>query len=161
MDSLNFTLLGEVLTFIVLVYVTMKYVWPPVIKTITERQKKIADGLMDAERGAHSLELARQGAAKILQKAKNEAAGIVEKAQWRANEMIEHGKVKAQEEGNVIIKLALSDIEKEKIAAREELQRKAAALALLIAEKLIRSNVKDKEIYQRLVDKAISNLSEI
>ena len=70
MGILNLTLIGEIITFAVLVWFTMKYIWPPIIKAINERQKKIVEGLEAAERGKSNLELAQQQSVKIVQTSK-------------------------------------------------------------------------------------------
>ena len=77
MDKINLTLFGEILTFIVLVWVTMKYVWPPIIKAINDRQQKIAEGLAAGERGQRDLEIAQQKAIQIVQAARIEAKSTI------------------------------------------------------------------------------------
>ena len=62
--DINATLLGQTISFVIFVWFTMKFVWPPLIQAIEERQKKIADGLAAAERGEHDLELAQQKSGK-------------------------------------------------------------------------------------------------
>ena len=154
MGIFNLTLFGEMLTFIVLVWVTMKYVWPPIMKAINDRQQKIAEGLAAAERGQHDLEIAQQNSMQFIQEAKIEAAALIEQAQQRSTELIEHGKAKAQEEGDRLLELARKDIEKEKIAARQQLQQQVATLSVMIAEKLIRTNLNaaaNKQLLETLI----------
>jgi F-type H+-transporting ATPase subunit b len=133
----NATFLGEILTFMVLVWVTMKYVWPPIIKAINDRQKQIADGLEAAERGKHDLELAREKSLQILRQAKNETQGMLDQANDHIARIIENGKKTAKEEGLRLLHLAQSDITREKNSAALELQKQTATLALQIAEKFL------------------------
>lgn len=157
MDMLNITLFGEILTFIVLVWVTMKYVWPPIMKAINDRQQKITEGLAAAERGQRDLEIAQQKALQFIQEARIGSAALMEQAQQKATELIEHSKTKAQKEGERLLALARSDIEKEKIAAHQQLQKQVAALAVMIAEKLIRTNL-NLATNQQLLEKLIKEL---
>lgn len=157
MDSINITLFGEILTFIVLVWVTMKYVWPPIMNALNERQQKIANGLAAAERGQHDLEISQQKALQIVQEARIGAATIMEQTQQKAAELIEHSKAKAREEGERLLALAHSNIEQEKIAARQQLQQQVAILAVMIAEKLIRTNL-NVAANQQLIEQLIKEL---
>ena len=98
--NFNATLIGQMITFGLLVLFTMKYVWPPIIQAMQDRQKRIADGLASAERGVHEQELAQAKAAQMLKEAKQQAADIVAQANKRANEIIEQSKLDARTEGS-------------------------------------------------------------
>jgi len=135
--GVNATLFGQMITFGLLVIFTMKYVWPPIMQAMTERQQKIADGLAAAERGAHELELAQHKATDILRAAKLEAKKIVEQADKRCAQLVDEGKAQARVEADKIIQLAHSDIEKERQQVREELKNEVATIALAGAEKLL------------------------
>ena len=90
--SLNLTLLGQMLTFILFIWFTMKFVWPPLTKLMAERQQQIADGLAAAEQGQKELELAQRQRQDILTDAKAKASTIVEQATHRANHIVEEAK---------------------------------------------------------------------
>jgi len=141
MEMLNATLLGEMLTFIVLVFVTVKYVWPPIMQAINARQKQIAEGLAAAERGQHDLELARSQAIRIIQEAKGQAQDLLDNAKQQSNSIIEHSHMQAKVEGARLLQLAQTDIAKEKIAAQQDLQQHVINLVLLTTEKFLRANV--------------------
>ncbi len=87
--EINITLLGQLITFSVFVWFTMRFVWPPLLKAMKEREQRIADGLAAAERGQQALELAQLKANEYLQKAKQEAADIIEQANKRATQLSE------------------------------------------------------------------------
>ena len=57
--EINITLLGQLITFSVFVWFTMRFVWPPILQIMREREQRIADGLAAAERGQQALELAQ------------------------------------------------------------------------------------------------------
>ena len=76
--NINLTIIGQILAFIAFVAFCMRYVWPPILAAMEERQQKIADGLAAADRASHDLELAQKEAVDRLSEAKKEAASIVE-----------------------------------------------------------------------------------
>lgn len=152
--NINLTLLGQMITFALLVWVTMKYVWPPIIKAMEERQKKIADGLAAAERGKHEQELAEERAKKVLQEAKQQANEIISQAQKRANEIVESSKDTAREESERIKAAAQSEIEQEVNRAREQLRKQVGVIAVAGAERILK-----KEVDAKTHDQAIQDLA--
>lgn len=134
---LNVTFLGEILTFAVLVWVTMKYVWPPIMQAIADRQKQIADGLAASERGQQALVEAREQAVSILQQAKSESQDMLNQANRQADKILERNLNQAKQEGAHLIQLAKESIESEKHAAYQELQQHTATLAVTLLEKFL------------------------
>src|SRR3989338_1061066 len=116
--NLNFTLLGEMLTFIVFVWFTMQFIWPPLIKVLAERREKIAAGLAAAEKTKRDLELAHHKVTELLTEAKAQAAQMIEQASQRANHIIEEAKGRARDECDRLLVIAKTDIEREFQAAR-------------------------------------------
>ena len=139
--EINATLLGQLITFIILIAVTMKWIWPPIIKAMQERQANIAHGLAAAERGVHELELAQHKAVDILKEAKIQAADIVEQANQRAGRIVDEAKVRAREEGEKLIALARTEIQQETLTAKHKLQAEVAHLALQGAEKILQQKM--------------------
>jgi F-type H+-transporting ATPase subunit b len=141
------------ITFALLVWFTMKYVWPPLIQALEERKKKIAEGLAAAERGQHEMDLAAKRAAGLLREAKEQAADIVNLAQKRAGEVVEESKATAREEGERIIIAARAETNREVQKAKEDLRKQVAVLAVGAAEQILRREVdrnKHKEIIENL-----------
>lgn len=155
--DINVTLFGEILTFAVLVWVTMKYIWPPLIKAMEERQQKIAAGLEAAQQGQYALELAQKNIAQQLHEAKDKATVILDRANKQANDLIEEGRVKAQNECAIILAKAKLDIEQEINKTKKELQQQVADLAIIAAEKILQQKI-DDTMQQKLVDKLIAEI---
>jgi len=152
--EINATLIGQFITFAVLVWFIMKYVWPPITKAMREREKKIAFGLEAAERGKRELVEAEHKALKMIRDAKKEAAELIDQAHKRANVLIEEAKDTAKEEGKRIVSLARDDITREVTQAKEGLRTQLAGLAVLGAEKILQRNLDlsaQKEILNQLV----------
>ncbi|GGG58724.1 ATP synthase subunit b [Pseudohongiella nitratireducens] len=155
--NLNATILGQSIAFAVFVWFCLKYVWPPVIQALTERQKKIAEGLEAAERAQRDLSLAQNKAADDLKEAKVKSAEIIDMANKRANQIVEDAKDKAREEGQRLIASAKSEIEMEVQRAKEELRAQVAAIAVAGAEKILENSV-DQAANEELVKKLASEL---
>lgn len=157
MMEINATLLGQLLTFAVFVWFTMKYIWPPIMKAMQEREQKIADGLLAAERGHHELELAQHKAAEQLRDAKIHAAEILEQANKRATHIVEEAKARAREEGERLLAIANNDIEQEMQSAREELRHEVTKLVISGAEKILVRSM-DTTTQHELVERLIAEI---
>nr|WP_281504132.1 MULTISPECIES: F0F1 ATP synthase subunit B [Chromohalobacter] len=154
---MNLTLIGQAIAFAVFVWFCMKFVWPPVMQALQERQKKIADGLDAASRATRDLELAQEQAAEQLKESKEQAAEIIEQAHKRANQMIEEARDNARLEGERMIESARGEIEQETQRAKEELRTQVATLAIQGAERILDSSI-DEAKHRELVDKLAAEL---
>ncbi|MGY6276747.1 F0F1 ATP synthase subunit B [Methylomonas sp. MgM2] len=155
--SINVTLIGQMITFTLLVWFTMKYVWPPIIAALEERKAKIADGLAAAEKGREEVKLAEKKAVSVLKEAKEQSAEIIASAQKRANELVEEAKLQARKEGERLLEAAKAQIEQESLQARENLRKEVSALALRAAEQILKEEI-DKAKHQDLLNKAAEQL---
>ncbi|MBI2381837.1 MAG: F0F1 ATP synthase subunit B [Gammaproteobacteria bacterium] len=153
----NMTLLAQAISFAIFVVFTMKFVWPPLIKAIEERQKKIADGLAASERGQHDLDLAKKEAGNILKDAKHQAAEILEHANKRGVAMVEEAKAEAKVEADRVKAGALAELEQEVNRAKEALRGQVASLAVAGAEKILARNI-DASAQADLVEKLVAEL---
>lgn len=155
--NINLTLFGQMIAFVVFVWFCMKYVWPPILAAMTEREQKIADGLAAADRASHDLELAQEKAVERLKEAKSEAAGIVDSANKRANQIVDEAKDAAVVEADRVKAAAQAEIEQETNRAREALRGQVAALSLAGAEKVLGAEI-DQAAHNELVEKLASEL---
>lgn len=155
--NLNLTLIGQMLAFIGFVVFCMKYVWPPILAAMAERETKIADGLAAADRASHDLELAQEKAVERLKEAKQEAAGIIDSANKRAGQLVDEAKEAAVTEADRVKAAAQAEIEQEANRAKEHLRGQVAALSLAGAEKVLGAAI-DENAHKELVDKLASEL---
>jgi len=139
--NINLTLIGQLVTFVVFVWFTMKYVWTPIMGALEARRKEIADGLAAAERGQHEQELAQERAKEALHEAKQQAAEIVNQAHKRAGEIVDEAKQDAKAEGDRILTAAQTEIEQELNRSREALREKVAILVVSGAEKILQKEI--------------------
>lgn len=157
--SINATLFGQMITFAVFIWFTMKFVWPHLTKAMEQRRQKIADGLADAEKARNTLELADIKAKEIQGDAKNQAAHIIEQANTRANHIIEDAKNKAREEGERMLALAKTEVSQEYSIAREALLKEVAGFAVLGAEKVLQANV-DLASNEKMIDDMLREVNQ-
>lgn len=155
--DINVTLFGEMLTFAVLVWVTMKYVWPPLVKVMEERQQKIAAGLEAAERGQRALELAQKNVAQQMAEAKTKVTEMLNLASHQASDLIEEGKRTTKEECAKILAKTKLDIAQEISKTKKELQQQTVTLVLTATEKILRQKM-DETTQQKLIDQLIAEI---
>lgn len=151
--NLTATLIGQSLTFAVFVWFCMKFIWPPLVNMMRERQEAIAAGLRASEEADKKLADAASDAEVELTRAKEEAAGILDQARSRANQMIEEAKDDARVEGERLIEAARAEIEQEVNRAKETLRGQVSALVISGAEQVLEGSVdasKHDEMLNRL-----------
>jgi F-type H+-transporting ATPase subunit b len=155
--NINATLLAQTIMFALFVWFCMKFIWTPIMGALEQRKKQIADGLADAERAKHDLELAAKRSADILREAKEKVGEIVNNGEKRASEIIEAAKVQAKEEGNRIIAGAKAEIDQEVFRAKEQLRTQVSAIALAGASKILGREI-DAKAHNDLLDKLVSEI---
>lgn len=142
--NINLTLIGQSITFFFFIWFCLKFVWPPIMKALTERRNKIADGLAAAEKGQHEEELAKQRAVEILKEAKDQAGEIIRQAEKRAAEIVDEAKNDAKAEGQRLINAAQAEIEQSVTQAREQLRGQVVSLAIAGASKVLKKEIDAK-----------------
>jgi F-type H+-transporting ATPase subunit b len=138
------TLIGQTIAMIVFVWFCMKFIWPPLLEAIEERQEKIAEGLAAADKGAEKLEQATAEADGIVSDARKQATSILDQAHARANEIVAEGKADGVKERDRQLAAAKAEIEQETNRAREELRGQVSAVALAGAEKILNREIDAK-----------------
>jgi F-type H+-transporting ATPase subunit b len=142
--NINLTLFAQAVSFAILIWFTVKFVWPPLLKAIETRQKTIADGLAAGERGKQELEAATQRSTAAVEEAKLKASSIIAQAEKRATDIIEEAKNNAKAEGDRILAGAKAEIDQEVNRAKEGLRAQVSALAVAGAEKILRKEIDAK-----------------
>lgn len=143
--NINATLIAQLIVFIILVWFTMKFVWPPIAKALDERADKIAEGLAAAERGKSDFEQAEKRVAEILAEGRQQVAEMVSNADKRSAQIMETAKTQAAEESAKILAQAKADVAQEANRAREMLREQVALLAVKGAEQILRREVDAKQ----------------
>jgi len=139
--NINLTLVVQMIVFVVLIWFTMKVVWPMILGPMEERSKKIAAGLAAGDKGQQELAQARDRADAILREARERATQIVEQAQRQANDLVDQAKGTATSEGARLVEQAKQQIELETSHAREALRREVATIAVTAASKVLEREI--------------------
>lgn len=155
--DINFTLVAQGIAFAILIWFTVKFVWPPLLTAIETRQKEIADGLAAAQEGKSALEQAAKKSEASLNEAKQKAAEIIMQAEKRATQIVEEAKNNAKTEGDRIIAGAKAEIDQEVNRAKEGLRAQVSSLAVAGAEKILRREI-DAKAHSDMLNQLASEL---
>lgn len=155
--NINATLIGQTIAFIIFVWFCMKFVWPPVMKVLEDRQKQIADALAGAEKAKQEQANTQVIVEQELAKAKEEAQKIIDLANRRRNEILESIQAEAEVTKAKIIEQGYAQIESERKRVQEELRQKVATLAIAGAEKIVGRTI-DEAANSDIIDKLVAEL---
>ncbi|HEU5398402.1 MAG TPA: F0F1 ATP synthase subunit B [Gammaproteobacteria bacterium] len=149
--NLNASLIAEMFAFALFVWAVMKWVWPPLLKAMDERAKKIADGIADAERAKQELSQAHDQAGGILREARAKAADAVNIANQQASQLLEDARKQSQVERQRQVEAAKAEIQQELNRAKDALRAEVAKVALAAAERIIEREI-DAKAHKALLD---------
>jgi F-type H+-transporting ATPase subunit b len=155
--DINLTLIGQTIAMIVFVWFCMKFIWPPILAALEERQKQIEEGLAAADKSQEVLEAAEAQAQEIISEARQQATGILDQAHARANEIVAEGKDAGVKERERQLTAAKAEIEQETNKAREELRGQVSAIAIASAEKILRREI-DGKVHEDILGKLAQEL---
>ena len=155
--NINATLFAQMIVFAILIWVTMKWIWPPLMAAIEDRQQKIAEGLAAADRSKKDLAQAEEKVAEVIREARVKAAEIVSQAEVRRSQIIDQAKDEAVEEGNRQKAAAAAEIVSMGNRAREELRKQVSAIAVAGAEKLLMREI-DGNAHKALLDELAAQI---
>ena len=155
--NINFTLIAQAIAFAVLIWFTVKFVWPPLLKAIETRHKEIADGLAAAADGRNALDVADKKSEVTLNEAKQKASEIIGQAEKRGSQIVEEAKTTAKVEGDRILAGAKAEIDQEVNRAKEGLRSQVSALAIAGAEKILRKEI-DGKVHSEMLSKLAAEL---
>jgi F-type H+-transporting ATPase subunit b len=135
--DINITLLGEMITFAIFVWFTMRFVWPPITKVIQAREDQIAEGIAKTKQGEKDLVLARDKAIAMLKEAKGDAAELLERANQRADALMREAKDASAHEATRLIEAAQAEVRQAVLSAKEQLKQQAVEISSEIAGKML------------------------
>ena len=155
--SLNVTLIAQIIVFLILVWFTMKFIWPPIMKAMDDRAKRIAEGLDAADRARKELADANTRADDEVRKARAEAAVIIDRANQQAGQIVDKARTDAVVEASRQKAQAQADIDNMAHRARAELRGQVASLAVAGAEKILGREV-NAETHKALLDDLVAGI---
>jgi F-type H+-transporting ATPase subunit b len=128
--NINATLIGQSIAFFIFIYLVKQYIWPPLIAAMEERQKRIENGLLAAERGLSEQAEAEQRAQELIGQSKDQAAEILANASKQASSMVEEAKDVAIQAAEQVKQQASAQLEQDKVRVRNELQMQVSDLVM-------------------------------
>ena len=155
--DINATLIAQAIVMIVFVAICWRYIYPPILSVMQEREKKISDGLEAAKKADDSLEEAKLAFDKELNKAKEDAAEILEKANARASKIVSDASSKADLEAEKIMASASIAVENETNKAKEELRQQMSEIIIDTTQKILGEEI-SKEKHEEILKKAAEEL---
>ena len=155
--SINATLIAQMIVFGILIWVTMKFIWPPLMAAIEDRQQKIAEGLAAADRSKKDLAQAEEKVNEVLREARGKASEIIAQAEVRGNQIVDAAKEAAIEEGNRQKAAAMAEIVSATSRAREDLRKQVSSLAVAGASKLLLREI-DGNAHRALLDELAAEI---
>ena len=139
--NITATLIAQIIAFVLLIWFVNKVLWGPVTKMLTDRQKRIADGLAAADKGKHELARAEEHAKKVLSDAKIQAGEIIAQAEKRRNEIVEEAKHNARSEADRLLTAARAEVEQEANRAKEQLRGQVVSLSVAGAKRILKREI--------------------
>lgn len=155
--NFNFTLIGQVIALGLFVWFCMRFIWPPLVAALAERQKRVADGLAAADAGHKKLDAAQSKYEELVSEGRQQAATLISQAQKRGGEIVDEAKKTAKVEHDRIVESGKHEVAQEKEQAREDLRTHVAALALAGAEQVLMREV-DKKAHNDVLTKISAGL---
>jgi|SRR6266853_1790894 len=155
--NLNATLIVQALVLAIVGWVTMKFIWPPLMRALDERRQKIADGLSAAEQGTKSLGEAQRRVAQLDADARGRAQTLIAETERRAQAIVDEAKTHAKAEGDRLIQAARAEAEQQVVRAKTVLRDQVAALAVAGAEQILKREV-DAKVHAELLDQLKAKL---
>ena len=158
MVDINWTLIAQVVNFLLLVAVVSFFGYKPIVNILDERQRRIADSLQGAEDAKIAAQKVKQEYERQLADARSEAQAIIDKANKTAKDAYDQMLVKAREEQENIFKTAKEQIEREKANALLEVRSEVVSLSMQLASKVVEKKI-DAETDQKLINDFLDEIT--
>jgi F-type H+-transporting ATPase subunit b len=155
--NMNYTMIAQIIEFILFIGFCRMFIWPWLLGKIEARQKLIADGLAEAERGRSSLADAHKQTEQLLKDARERAHEVLAQAEKSAHQRVEESKVQAKAEADRIAAAAQAQLQQEVQSAKQQLREQVAQLAVAGAEKILQREV-DARAHAQMLDQLKAQL---
>ena len=155
--SINVTLFAQMIVFLLLVWISMKFIWPLILEAMDEREQKIANGLAAAEQGQQDLAQAKDKVEDLIREAREKAVQIVDQANQRAGDIVDEAKQDGRQERERQLQSAQAEIQQEINRARDELRGQVAGLSVATAEKILAREI-DPAAHRDLLDQLAAEI---
>lgn len=151
------TFVWMLVAFGILAFILMKFGWPMLLKGLKERETAISESLNAAEKAKEEMKQLTSHNEELLKQAKEERDAMLRNARLTSEQIVEDARTKATEEADRIVESARENINYEKLKAMHDLKNQIANLSIEIAEKLIKSELSDKQKANELIARELEN----
>lgn len=152
------TLIWMLIIFGITLFILKKFAWKPILNALKERENSIDEALSSAQRARKEMENLKAGNEKIMAEARKAKEAILSEAKKIKDKMLSEAKAQASEEGQKMIESARARINAEKEAAISEMKKQVVELSVLVAEKIIQKELKDKADQEVLVNNLLKDI---
>ena len=147
------------LLFVALLFLLKKFAWKPILEAVNERETSIKDSLSAAEKARDEMQAVQADNKRILKEARAERDALLSEAKTASIQMINQAKEDAKAEADKITAQAQEMIQNEKKAAVDDLKSQVAQLSIEIAEKVLKTELKDKATQEKLVKQLVDEIA--
>ncbi len=148
----------QLIIFVGLIFLLRKFAWKPILDSVNEREEGIKNALLSAENAKKEMQNLQSDNQRILQEARLERDTMLKEAREMKEKMIADSKKEAQAQGLKMIEQAKAAIQSEKNAAMADLKAQVSNLSIEIAEKLLKSELANKQTQTQLVEKLLGDV---
>jgi F-type H+-transporting ATPase subunit b len=145
------------IVFLLLLIVLKKYAWKPILAAVDERNKSIEDALKAADKAKEEMLALNTDNERILIQARKERDALLKEGREIKDNIITEAKDKAKLEADKILITAKEQINNEKMKAITELKNQVASMSIDIAEKILKSELSDKNKQKELIAEALKS----
>eukprot|EP01156_Anaeramoeba_ignava_P010604 Anaeramoba_ignava/a480264_19.p2 GENE.a480264_19~~a480264_19.p2 ORF type:complete len:165 (+),score=47.44 a480264_19:408-902(+) len=152
------TIIWMIIIFGIVLFILKKFAWKPILNALKEREESIATALNSAEEAKKEVAGLKADNEKIIAEARKEKDAILKEAKEIKEKIVAEAKEKAGQEAQKTIDQARQQIEAEKTAAINDIKKQVAELSVMIAEKVIKKQLADKNEQEKMVDGIIDDI---
>jgi len=152
------TIFWMLIVFGLVVFILRKFAWKPILNALNEREKYIENALNAASEARREVDELKAGNKKIVEEGLKQKEAILNETLDLKDKIIAEAKEKASAETQKSIESARQQIENEKARAVKEMKQQVSELSLMIAEKILKQNMAEDKVQQKLVNKLIDEI---
>ena len=152
------TLFWMLIVFGIVLFILKKFAWKLILSALKDRENSIANALSSADKAREEVKDLKADHEKIIAEAKREKGAILKEAKEVKDKLLVEAKEQAASEGQKIIEAARQQIEIEKNAAISEMKKQIVNLSVLVAEKIIQKELKNKDTQEGMVEDLLKDL---
>ncbi len=130
--------------FLIVFFILKKFAWKPIISSLSEREKNIADSIATAEKVKLEMAQMKSENEALMAKAREERSQLLKEAKELKDKIVNEAKEQAKVEASKILSDAQAAIEQQKNAALTDVKNVIGNMVIEVTEKVIRRELASK-----------------